>query len=154
MQHTDQDLCNLLQSLRLRYTAQNFDSLMDSLDGRSPREVLSHIASIELVEQKNRSIARRMAEARIGRYKRMEDFDWKHPQEVNRAKIEGLLTGDFTKLGKNLVGRPSRTLAGDMKTCAAKSMVFWVVMMLSDRALPSPSRLRTLLPHPSLPARL
>lgn len=103
MQHTDQDLCNLLQSLRLRYTAQNFDSLMDSLDGRSPREVLSHIASIELVEQKNRSIARRMAEARIGRYKRMEDFDWKHPQEVNRAKIEGLLSGDFTKLGKNLV---------------------------------------------------
>jgi DNA replication protein DnaC len=103
MQHTDQDLSNLLQSLRLHHTAKNLESLMESLKERSPREILSHIASLEIVEQKNRSIARRLSEARIGRYKRMEDFDWKHPEEINRAKIETLLTTDFTKLGKNLV---------------------------------------------------
>lgn len=103
MQHTDQELCAHLKSLRMRYSSENFESLMDALAGRSPREVLSHIASVELAEKSNRSIARRMAAARIGRYKRMEDFDWKHPQEINRAKIENMLMGDFTKMGKNLV---------------------------------------------------
>lgn len=103
MQHTDQELFNHLMALRLRYTAENLENLTASLSGRTPREILSHITAIELAEQKNRSIARRLAAAGIGRYKRMEDFDWKHPLEINRAKIENLFLNDFTKLGKNLV---------------------------------------------------
>lgn len=103
MQHTDEELCAHLISLRLLYTSANLESLMDALSGRTPREILSHITSVELAEQKNRSIARRMAASGIGRYKRMEDFDWKHPKEINRAKIESLFSNDFTELGKNLV---------------------------------------------------
>lgn len=103
MEYTDTDLHSQLKNLRLHYTAENLEQFSTSLNGRTPREILSHIVSVELLEQKNRSIMRRMREARIGRYKHMEEFDWSHPEQINRAKIESLLANDFTKLEKNLV---------------------------------------------------
>jgi hypothetical protein len=103
MEYADTELVSQLKELRLHYTAENLDLFNSSLSGRTPREILSHIVSVELLEAQNRSIMRRMREARIGRYKRMEDFNWSHPEQINRAKIESLLSNDFTKLDKNLI---------------------------------------------------
>ena len=103
MEYTNEELSAKLKSLRLHYTAENLEAMMGTLEKKNPREALSHLATIENIEKKNRSLNRRMTEARIGRFKRMEDFNWKHPTEVNRPKIESLLSGDFTSNGKNLV---------------------------------------------------
>lgn len=103
MEYTTEDLSLQLKQLRLHYTADNIDSVLESLGNKGPKEVLSHLALVESVERKNRSITRRMAEARIGRFKRMEDFDWSHPDDINRAKVESLFESDFTSLGKNLI---------------------------------------------------
>jgi len=103
MEYNDGELISHLKNLRLFYTAENLENLTHSLQSRTPREILSHLVSLESLEQKKRSIDRRMADARLGRFKRMEDYDYSHPTEINRAKIEGFLTEDFTKLNKNLV---------------------------------------------------
>lgn len=103
MQYSDAELISHLKSLRLLYTADHLEKLMSSLKDRSPREILSHIASLESLEQKRRSNDRRMKEARIGRFKRMEDYDYSHPTEINQPKIESLLKEDFTNMNKNLV---------------------------------------------------
>jgi hypothetical protein len=56
MQYSDTELASHLKNLRLHYTADHLESLMASLESRSPREILSHIASLEALEQKSRSI--------------------------------------------------------------------------------------------------
>ena len=72
MEYTHTELCEHLKNLRLYYTADNLESLMNTLESRPPRSVLSHIAALELVEQKNRNINRRMAEARLRYYARVD----------------------------------------------------------------------------------
>ena len=103
MQYNNDELISHLKNLRLFYTAENLDNLTHALESRTPREILSHLVSLESLEQKRRSINRRMADARLGRFKRMEDYDYSHPTEINRSKIEGFLREDFTKMNKNLV---------------------------------------------------
>jgi DNA replication protein DnaC len=103
MEYSNEELSTQLKTLRLHYTADNLESIMGALENKSPREALSHLAAVESIEKKNRSINRRMAESRLGRFKRMEDFDWKHPTEINRPKVESLLEGDFTMTGQNLI---------------------------------------------------
>ena len=75
MQYNNDELISHLKNLRLFYTAENLDNLTHALESRTPREILSHLVSLESLEQKRRSINRRMADARLGRFKRMEDYD-------------------------------------------------------------------------------
>lgn len=103
MQYSDDILRTNLKELKLHYTADNLEKMLASLDQKNSREMLSHLVTLETTERHSRSIARRMHEARIGRFKRMEDFNWSHPTEINRNSIEGLFKSDITTSGKNLI---------------------------------------------------
>jgi DNA replication protein DnaC len=69
----------------------------------SPRQVVEEIVRLELVEGAKRSLERRLARSRIGRFKPMADFDWNWPKKIERDVIERALTLDFVDEHRNLV---------------------------------------------------
>ena len=48
-----------------------------------------------------RSLERRLAQARLGRFKPLADFDWHWPKKIDRPLIERALTLDFLARGRN-----------------------------------------------------
>jgi DNA replication protein DnaC len=103
MEMIDKDLQRQLKSLKLHYTAENLESMCESLKGKSFREMMAHLVTLEAVERKSRSLERLMAAARLGRYKTMDQFDWSHPEEIPQSKVELLLNSDLVERNKNLI---------------------------------------------------
>ena len=53
LQETDHtELIASLKALRFHYTAENLSHLHGSLSGRSPLEIINHLATLETVERK------------------------------------------------------------------------------------------------------
>jgi DNA replication protein DnaC len=57
----------------------------------------------ETEERSRRSLERRLREAHIGRFKPLADFDWRWPQQVDRAALEDLMTLQFMSDASNVV---------------------------------------------------
>jgi DNA replication protein DnaC len=53
---------------------------------------LPSLLDAEELERKKRSLERRLAAARLGRFQAMADFDWSWPKKVDREQIEDLFT--------------------------------------------------------------
>ena len=69
----------------------------------SPRQLLEHLAQIEVAERAHRSLERRLRAAEIKKFKPMADFDWSWPAHIERDVIERALTLDFLAEARNLV---------------------------------------------------
>jgi DNA replication protein DnaC len=54
-------------------------------------------------ERARRSLERRLAEAHIGRFKPLSDFDWAWPKSCDRSAIEALMSLDFLKEPSNVI---------------------------------------------------
>jgi DNA replication protein DnaC len=54
-------------------------------------------------ERARRSLERRLAEAHIGRFKPLSDFDWAWPKSCDRAAIEALMSLEFLEDKSNVV---------------------------------------------------
>jgi DNA replication protein DnaC len=54
-------------------------------------------------ERARRSLERRLAEAHIGRFKPLSDFDWAWPKGCDRQAIEALMSLDFLKEPSNVI---------------------------------------------------
>jgi DNA replication protein DnaC len=54
-------------------------------------------------ERARRSLERRLAEAHIGRFKLLSDFDWAWPKQCDRGAIEALMSLEFLKELSNVV---------------------------------------------------
>jgi DNA replication protein DnaC len=65
--------------------------------------LLEHLTDEEMAARTRRSLERRLALSRIGRFKPMADFDWNWPKKIERDVIERALTLDFIKEARNLV---------------------------------------------------
>ena len=73
---------------------------------------VERVIDIEDRERKRRSLERRLANARIGAFKPVADFDWTWPKRIDRPLIEELLSlafvGDATNIilvGPNGIGK-------------------------------------------------
>jgi DNA replication protein DnaC len=66
-------------------------------------EWLPQLLDWEEKERTTRSLERRIAAARIGRFKSIADYDWKWPKKCDRGAVEGLMTLDFINDGTNVV---------------------------------------------------
>lgn len=73
---------------------------------------LQPLIETEEVARARRTQERRIQSARIGCFKPVADFDWKHPRKIDRALIEELFSFDFLDepanvimLGQNGVGK-------------------------------------------------
>lgn len=69
----------------------------------SPRQLVEHVAEIELVERGRRSLERRSTRSRIGRFKPMADFDWGWPKKIDREAVESALQLDFLEGARNVI---------------------------------------------------
>lgn len=54
-------------------------------------------------EHRRRSLERRLKDAHIGRFKGLDDFDWRWPKRCDRAAVEALMTLDFIKDATNVI---------------------------------------------------
>ena len=92
--------------LRIPLASEQFDAVI----ARAEREHLSHLEFLEAMiaeqadQRRERSIERRIHEARFREEQRLETFDWDfNAQSIDRVQIEELATGQFIRRGDNLV---------------------------------------------------
>jgi len=115
-------------------------------------------------ERARRSLERRLAEAHIGRFKPLADFDWEWPESCDKPAIEALMGLDFLKEVANVVLVAPNGLG---KTMIAKNVAHQAVLrghsvlfatagrMLGElAALDSDSALRRRLRHYARPRLL
>jgi len=98
-------LSDTLKGLGLHHTAAHLDDLVALATKRrwSPVQLLEHLVATEQQERTRRSLERRLARARIGRFTPMTDFDWAWPTRIDRAAVEAVLRLDFLAAARNLV---------------------------------------------------
>jgi DNA replication protein DnaC len=84
--------------------------LLDAALSRADQEGLAHLNFLELIFgepaalSRQRTIERRIREAKFHEDRSLTDFDWKfNSQAINRAQIEQLATGEFLRRHENLV---------------------------------------------------
>ena len=92
-----------LNYLKLAYMQENWRKVIADWQSKPEAQTLENILRLEAIEKKSRSIQRRIVEAKLGRFHRMHDFDWNHPTEIDRNRIERLLNLDFLASGQNVI---------------------------------------------------
>jgi len=115
-------------------------------------------------ERARRSLERRLAEANIGRFKPLTDFDWAWPKSCDRPAIEALMSLEFLKEPSNVIlvapnGLGKTMIAQNVAhqaVFAGHSVLFTTAgRMLSNlAALDSDSALRRRLRHYARPRLL
>ena len=98
-------LADQLAALGLRYTAAHLDDVVALATKRrwSTTQLLEHLAESEQQERTRRSLERRLARSRLGRFTPMTDFDWAWPKRIDRAAVEAVLRLDFLADARNVV---------------------------------------------------
>lgn len=92
-----------LKSLRLHYLAENMDTFLSKRQDKSPREIINDIVRLEITEKSQRSVNKRVKDARLGKYRHFSEFDWNWPKELDRGKLKTIMDGDIVKAGRNLI---------------------------------------------------
>jgi DNA replication protein DnaC len=124
---TNEELTAQLKRLDLHFTAQGLDDLLARATAQhwSPRQLLEEVARSETQDLARRSLERRLAQARIHRFKPMADFNWAWPKKIDRGWVERALTLEFLTQGHNLI------LCGPHgvgKTMIAKNIAYTAVL--------------------------
>jgi DNA replication protein DnaC len=98
-------LSEQLAALGLHFAAGNIDDIVALATKHrwGPVELLSHVGKEETKERARRSLERRLARARLGRFTPMADFDWAWPARIDKEAVEEALRLDFVASGRNLV---------------------------------------------------
>lgn len=98
-------LAEQLPAIGLHHTAAQLDDLIALATKKrwGPQELLEHVARTELDDRARRSLDRRLARSRLGRFKPMADFDWSWPKKLDRDAVESALRLDFLEPAKNVV---------------------------------------------------
>ena len=98
-------LIDQLTALGLRDTAAHLDDVVALATKRrwSPTQLLEHLVTTEQQERTRRSLERRLARSRLGRFTPMSDFDWAWPKRIDRAAVQAVLHLDFLAAVRNVV---------------------------------------------------
>ena len=57
----------------------------------------------ELTERKQRSLERRLASAKLGRFKPLTEFDWQWPQKIDQQAVQRLMQLEFITEASNII---------------------------------------------------
>jgi len=100
------DLSERLAKLGLHGVAKSFPAFAEA------HEVLERLVACEIQERQERSVQRRLAEAKLGHFHSMTQFDWKWPRKIQRSIVEDALElrfmedkGSLILIGPNGVGK-------------------------------------------------
>lgn len=99
------DLEHHLITMRMHYLATNLsDFIARATKARlGPREIIYEIVKAEIKDRQERTTARRLKEAKIGRFKPLGEFDWSWPRKIDREAIERILSLDFMADDANII---------------------------------------------------
>ncbi len=131
---------------------------LDAALERADKETLSHLKFLDLLlgqqaaARRDRSVERRIREARFAERQTLETFDWKFNPQIDRLQVEELATGDFIRRQSNLifvgqsgVGKSHLIQAIGMRACALGYRVLYTTSAslladlkasLADKTLP------------------
>lgn len=93
----------MTRSLKTRATDLRLYGLLAHWGEIAECDWLAQVIAWEEQERHHRSLQRRLATARIGRFKPLADFDWSWPRRCDRATIETLMSLDFIDEAANVV---------------------------------------------------
>jgi DNA replication protein DnaC len=98
-------LSTQLATLGMHWAGQNLDDViaLASKHRWGPVELLGYVVEQEARERARKSMERRRARAKLGRFGMMADFDWAWPTRIDRPAIESALKLDFLAERRNLV---------------------------------------------------
>lgn len=122
--------------------------------GQSHLEFLQQLLAPAAAGRRERSIERRIREARFAAVKTLEDFDWHFNAEaIDRRQIDQLATGEFVRRGDNLVlvgqsglgkshllqalGRRHCALGYRVRYTTSGELLLDLTASLADQTLPS-----------------
>lgn len=92
-----------LEQLRSRAAALRLNGVVAHWPEVATSDWVPQLIQWEEDERTRRSLERRLADARIGRFKPLADFDWKWPARCDRDAIEGLMSLEFIAEAANVV---------------------------------------------------
>jgi DNA replication protein DnaC len=98
-------LSTQLTALGLHWAGEQLDDIiaLATKNRWGAVELLGHVAEQESKERARRSMERRHARAKLGRFGSMADFDWAWPTRIDRPAVEAALKLDFLTERRNLV---------------------------------------------------
>jgi DNA replication protein DnaC len=102
---TTTPLADQLNALGLRHTATNLDDLVAIATKRrfGATETIELLVEREAQHRAKRSLERRLARSRIGRFKPVADYEWDWPKRIDRDAVEAALRLEFLDGGRNIV---------------------------------------------------
>ncbi len=86
---------------------------------------LETLLNWEQTERKQRSLERRLASAKLGRFKALTDFDWQWPDSINQQAIHAMMQLDFLSTASNIILLGSN---GVGKSTIAQNIAYQAVM--------------------------
>ena len=86
---------NNYESLKEKAKALGLYGVLRNWEQFGASDWLPHLIECEEQERAKRGLERRTKSSRLGRFKPLADFDWSHPQEIDRARIEALFSLEF-----------------------------------------------------------
>ncbi len=92
-----------LDDLRNRAFKLRLYGLLSAWDDLCRKPWVPKLIELEEVERAHRSKEYRIKNAKIGAFKTIADFDWKHPKKIDRALVEDLFNLGFMGEGANVV---------------------------------------------------
>ena len=148
---TLQSIEDQFKELKLYYLSENYEEFIKRAEDSAikPRDLVEKITTLEIVEKANRSTARRLREARIGKFKTMDEFDWAWSSKLNKAQIDGLFTLEFLDSHSNLL------LAGPQgvgKTMIARNLAWRAIMTGKTACFTTASKLASDLGQQNMPS--
>jgi DNA replication protein DnaC len=120
-------LADQLKAIGLRHTGSTLDDLVAHATKKrwSPVQLLEHVAAIEVEDRAKKSLERRLARGRIGRFKPIADFDWNWPKRIDRPAVEAALRLEFLEQTRNVVLVANQGLG---KTMIAKNIAHQAIL--------------------------
>lgn len=116
-----------IRRLKLSYLAENHESFIDGCDkGKlTTKSVIERLCDLEVIEKDRRGTERRLRQAKLGHFKRMNDFNWAFPKGIDRSLIEEFLKCGFIGRQQNIILAGGQGLG---KTMIAKNIALQAVM--------------------------
>src|SRR5690349_21156148 len=114
-----------LESARTRLRQLGFYGLLAQADTLLREPWLARLIEIEDSARAQRSLKRRLDNARLGAFKPVADFDWSWPTKCDRAAVEELLGLGFIAEAANVVLIGSNGLG---KTMLLKNLAYQAIV--------------------------
>ena len=96
MTTTTDDLLQRIQALKLYGIENNWEEIKQT-------DWIKQIIIWEEQARSQRSLERRLRQARTGKFKSLADFDWSWPKQCDRGAIEECMCCDFIDASRNII---------------------------------------------------